>query len=374
MPHKQKKSIGIPRGLLFEEWHPLYKTFFKELGVEVVVSPKTTVDIKKEGIALAHELDCLSMKIHLGHIKWLIDYGVDYLFVPALSSRYSHMVYCPKIVAIPDILKSFEQRYDDITLPKLIRCYYAVSKRRHTKLRLLYYIFKTGFRFTKNPFKILKALRKARKAQEKHEEEHILTRTNLEKWKQKEFKLQNIADKWEEKDIIRVAIIGHPYIIDDKIASLDIYEKVRRLVADFITSSQIPLEVMEEAMDNYDPELRKLFYFELEQRLVGAMLYFLQRKTVDLIFYPCNFCCGPGSFTKQFIKQISRKQKDVPVIDLSLDVHSEEAIFQTRIESNINLTRSRKRMEREEMLKQKTKQRKSKEQKSVQQLAEISEY
>jgi predicted nucleotide-binding protein (sugar kinase/HSP70/actin superfamily) len=286
------------------------------------------------------------MKIHLGHLKWLIDSGVDYLFVPALSSRYKHMVYCPKIVAIPDILYSLARKDSSIVLPKLIQPYYAVSKKGHTKWRFFRDVYSIGRLFTHNPLQIYRASKKAFQAQEDYWRKIILDTATFRKWEGSEITLQNIPQKWSKEDIVKVAVVAHSYTLNDRIGSMDIQRKLPLLGADFITSDQMPREYITQAMEEYDPKFKELFYFELEQRIIGTVLHFLKHRSVDLILYACNFCCGPGSFTKQFVKQISLILDDIPVIDLSLDVHSEEAIFQTRLESNINLTRSRLREER----------------------------
>jgi hypothetical protein len=188
-------------------------------------------------------------------------------------------------------------------------------------------------------------MRKATQTQVEYWQKTIIDLETFRKWEQSEISLARIPRKWDKIDIVKIAVVAHSYTLNDRIGSMDIQKKLPRLGADFITSDQMPRELIEQSMDEYDPTLKDLFYFELEQRIVGTTLYFLENKTVDLIFFACNFCCGPGSFTKQFLKQVAQVKDEIPIIDLSLDIHSEEAIFQTRLESNVNLTRSRIRSE-----------------------------
>ncbi len=35
-------KVGIPRALLYYQYYPMWKTFFEELGADLVVSPSTT--------------------------------------------------------------------------------------------------------------------------------------------------------------------------------------------------------------------------------------------------------------------------------------------------------------------------------------------
>jgi predicted nucleotide-binding protein (sugar kinase/HSP70/actin superfamily) len=36
-------KIGIPRALLFYHFYPLWKTFFENLGFQVILSPETNI-------------------------------------------------------------------------------------------------------------------------------------------------------------------------------------------------------------------------------------------------------------------------------------------------------------------------------------------
>lgn len=46
-------TVGIPRGLLYHRFETLWKTYFEELGIKIVVSPPTNREILEGGAALA---------------------------------------------------------------------------------------------------------------------------------------------------------------------------------------------------------------------------------------------------------------------------------------------------------------------------------
>ncbi|MDD5939895.1 MAG: acyl-CoA dehydratase activase-related protein [Lachnospiraceae bacterium] len=78
-------TVGIPRVLNMYEDYPFWATFFKELGYRVVLSPPSTHKIYEMGIeSIPSESACYPAKITHGHIQWLINQKVDFIFYPAL--------------------------------------------------------------------------------------------------------------------------------------------------------------------------------------------------------------------------------------------------------------------------------------------------
>ena len=86
--------VGIPRGLLFYRYFPLWKTFFEALDVEVIVSPPTTEATVRQGSKLLPGDLCLPVKIYFGHAESLKK-EVDFLFVPRYISIESDSYMCP---------------------------------------------------------------------------------------------------------------------------------------------------------------------------------------------------------------------------------------------------------------------------------------
>jgi len=96
--------IGIPRGLLYYQYYPMRKTFFEELGAEVVVSPSTTQTMLAEGSARVVADTCLPVKVFLGHVLTLVK-ECDYIFIPAIRSMKSKIYNCSKFLGLPDMTK-----------------------------------------------------------------------------------------------------------------------------------------------------------------------------------------------------------------------------------------------------------------------------
>ena len=78
-------TVGIPRVLNMYENYPFWFTFFTKLGYQVVLSPLSTHKLYELGIeSIPSESECYPAKLAHGHVAWLIDQKVDFIFYPAL--------------------------------------------------------------------------------------------------------------------------------------------------------------------------------------------------------------------------------------------------------------------------------------------------
>jgi len=81
----ERGQVGIPRVLNMYENYPFWFTFFTELKYQVVLSPNSTHKIYELGIeSIPSESECYPAKLAHGHVSWLINQGVPYIFYPAL--------------------------------------------------------------------------------------------------------------------------------------------------------------------------------------------------------------------------------------------------------------------------------------------------
>ena len=77
--------VGIPRVLNMYENYPFWHTFFTDLGFRVVLSPESTHDIYNLGIeSIPSESVCYPAKLVHGHIMWLLQQGVKFIFYPCI--------------------------------------------------------------------------------------------------------------------------------------------------------------------------------------------------------------------------------------------------------------------------------------------------
>ncbi|MFV0343795.1 MAG: acyl-CoA dehydratase activase-related protein [Anaerocolumna sp.] len=78
-------KVGIPRVLNQYENYPFWFTFFTEMGYQVIVSPESTRKIYELGIeSIPSESECYPAKLAHGHVMWLINKGLDFIFYPSV--------------------------------------------------------------------------------------------------------------------------------------------------------------------------------------------------------------------------------------------------------------------------------------------------
>ncbi len=80
---KEAITIGIPRALMvFYQQFPFWRTFFEELGFNVVISRETDKKLVTKSLETVTTETCLPVELMHGHVVDLIEQKVDYVFLP----------------------------------------------------------------------------------------------------------------------------------------------------------------------------------------------------------------------------------------------------------------------------------------------------
>lgn len=80
-------TIGLPRVLAFWETMPFWRTFLRALGFRVIVSDVSTRRIYESGLsAVTSDTVCFPAKLVHGHIRNLVQKGVDRIFMPSVTT------------------------------------------------------------------------------------------------------------------------------------------------------------------------------------------------------------------------------------------------------------------------------------------------
>ena len=104
-------TIGIPMVLNMYELLPFWHTLFSKLGYSVIVSPFSTRAMYQSGQGtIPSDTACYPAKLTHGHIEWLIQQNVDYIFYPCLSynmdeHKGENHYNCPIVAYYPETLK-----------------------------------------------------------------------------------------------------------------------------------------------------------------------------------------------------------------------------------------------------------------------------
>ncbi len=112
--------VGIPRVLNMYENYPFWHTFFTELGYSIVLSPTSSRNIYELGIeSIPSESECYPAKLAHGHIKWLIDQGIKYIFYPSIPYERKEIdgannhYNCPIVTSYPENIKNNVEELKD---------------------------------------------------------------------------------------------------------------------------------------------------------------------------------------------------------------------------------------------------------------------
>ena len=103
--------IGIPRVLNMHENYPFWFTFFTKLGFRVVLSPVSSKEIYELGMeTISSDTACYPAKLVHGHIKWLVNNGVKWIFYPCINYEMiedetaQNHYNCPIVATYPEVI------------------------------------------------------------------------------------------------------------------------------------------------------------------------------------------------------------------------------------------------------------------------------
>lgn len=313
-------TIGIPRALMFYRYGELWKSFFTELGFQVVVSEETDKDIFDLGDAASVDEVCLASKVYLGHVATLLD-KCDAIFIPCFGNRDVRAGFCTKYQSLPDMVAAtFRDRGANILTLHLERA----NDRKKSRAAYLDLAHRLGV----NPHTASKALKAAEKAQD-------AANRKLAAQQQKTLRLMSEYRKVVSKDKagieevpLAILLVAHPYIAHDGYISGSIVSAIERMGATVIFADQA----------DHAASFKKSFEFSdtlpwvINRELAGAILDMHQK--VDGIILLSAFPCGPDSM---FDDAIMRNVKGVPILNLIIDSQSGSAGLETRIESFVDI-------------------------------------
>ncbi len=311
--------MGIPRALLYYEYYPLWKTFFEELGAEVVLSAKTNKKIIESGLTYCVNEACLPVKIFHGAVSDLIG-KVDCVFLPRIISVAKREYICPKFSGLPDMIRS--------SLPNLPPVIDTEINLRLSDKTLKEAFIYTGKFITDNIAKIIKAYHKALRA---HGD--FVAKT------QKGVLPAQIFDGYRppRPKGLKIAVVGHIYNLFDSYANNNLFKRLYQNDISVITPETLQTKIIDESAD----KLNKKLFWSFARKIMGAVIHFTQTKDIDGVMYIMSFGCGIDSFIADLCER-KLKRANIPFYLLVIDEHSGEAGLDTRIEAFVDMLKRRK--------------------------------
>jgi len=293
-------TIGIPKALLYYKYHYLWEEYFKILGCKIIYSEASNKDILKEGIKIAHDEMCLSLKIFLGHVKSLIG-KCDYILIPRICSPKKGEKTCTNFYALYDIVKN--------TFPQIDILNYNIDydhniNEKYAFIDMGIYL---GFRYKT----CANAYNSAKNFQE-YKEKILINHQN------------EILNNKKKK----ILLVGHPYNAHDDFIGKTITTFLKANNIDTIYADIYNKENIEQEANC----ISKSIYWTYNKELLGAITKYKEK--VNGIVLLSTFPCGPDSLVNDLI---IKKVKNIPLINIIIDEQNAEAGLITRLESFIDI-------------------------------------
>lgn len=331
---KTCKKIGIPRAMSFYSNYPFLFGFFTDLGIEIVLSDKTTKKTLSQGSSLVVSETCLPIKVYVGHILNLIDKGVNKIFVPSLQSIAPKVYNCSKIRGLPDLIRNVVKKeiWGDFEMIE------ATLDKSEKNQGLYEFLAEIAAPFGINDEKIIKRASKA--GWRVYNNFRIMTNSGVSYKQAMNYALQGkvfIPNEAKEYPI-SVALASHAYNIYDEKVSMSIIDKLNDMDVKVYSAINLTQEQMDEGINALDSKL----YWANEHEMTGCAGHYLKDNRIDGLITLTAFGCGPDSL---MIERITRKSKkyNKPLLNLTIDEHTGEAGFITRLEAFVDMLYRKKR-------------------------------
>jgi len=326
----QELVIGIPRGMSFYENYPFWYGFFTSLGIKIILSDPTTKKTMSDGSALVVTETCLPIKIYLGHIINLINKGVKNIFVPSLQSIAPKVYNCSKIRGLPDLVRNVVKGNFNIIEPTL--------DKSAKKQGLYEFLKEAAAPFGITDFEKIKLASK--EGWKVYNNFHVMLRSGMDYKTALKYAIEGkiSVETSEKAGMINVALISHYYNIYDDRASMKIFDKLEKMGVNVYTALQLTEDQMREGLTSTGSHR----YWANSAEISGAAGHYLKDNKIDGIITLNAFGCGPDSL---MIETITRRAKDAgkPLLVLTIDEHTGEAGFITRLEAFIDMLFRKKR-------------------------------
>jgi len=303
--HTEGIEIGIPRSLVFYELFPFFYKFLTVLGFKPVLSEPTNRKTIEMGSEVSVADTCLPVKAALGHIRRLIDKGVDQIFLPSIISmspndgNFTRCFVCPYVQTIPYITRAVFGNAIKVYSPSI----YFDRGMAGVEGALIEF----GKHFGRTANQVKNAIKQASAYQ--HDIQLKISAAGK----------QALADIKDPAFVI----CSRPYNGYDLGLNLDLPKKIRNLGVQALPVDFLKIDYSSLHEDFYN------MYWHYGQRILGAAETINKNKNLFAV-YLSNFACGPDSFLTRFFKE---KLGSKPFLLMELDEHSGDAGFITRCEA-----------------------------------------
>jgi predicted CoA-substrate-specific enzyme activase len=312
-----KKTIGVPYVLVVHKFFPMIRHYFETLGYNVLLSPETDENIIALSQKYAKAETCYPVKLIYGHMAWLAEKKVDYIFLPSIhtmkheTSKVYHNYGCVYMQSAPKfVFESMNLKEKGIILLN------PVFSLDFGKEAMASEMVGVGVSLGKAKPICAAALVSGAMAVRKHT-------AAVEKQGKELLKTIKPTDKV-------LVLVTRTYGIDDPVLNMNIpYELLSRGYK-VITISHLPAHNLD-ISDEYEN-----LYWPFGQHIVSGAKLIASHPNLYAV-YLTNHGCAPDSMISHlFQKEMGNK----PYLNIEVDEHYSKVGVITRIEAFLNSLKS----------------------------------
>lgn len=307
-------TVGIPRVLNMYENYPFWHTFFTKLNFKVVLSPSSTKEIYESGMeTIASDTACYPAKLVHGHVKWLANNGVDWIFYPCINyermedKESSNHYNCPIVATYPEVIAN---NMDDVLAEKNVSFYHPFLP-YDNDMKLSAEIGKLLSQFGINPYEVMNAVTVARREDRRFKDDIK---------KQGEYALK-YARKHGKKAVV---LAGRPYHLDP-----EINHGMNKLISSF--DMVVLTEDSVAHMGKLPRPIRVLDQWVYHSRLYKAAKFVGSTDDVEIVQLN-SFGCGLDAVTTDQVEEITRSHNKLYTV-LKIDEGNNLGAAKIRIRS-----------------------------------------
>jgi predicted nucleotide-binding protein (sugar kinase/HSP70/actin superfamily) len=319
-------KVGIPQALLYWRYYPLWWYFFKEIGVEIVLSPKTNEKLAKAGIKVSVEDICYPVKVGFGHLIELSNYNnIDYIFVPYIISVEKQGYMCPKFAGFADVARASISNLAPLLTPCI-----NVKKKQFLQEEFI----KLGREISNNrPSKLKSAIKSAESFYQKFMQDLYQKKLRPDQAFPYDDNRHQVMSNLLSGSNKKIGLIGHPYNIYDTYINRNLIKKLNNMGIDILTPEMVNIEEAERLLAN---RMEKKIYWTLGREIIAAAYLMVEKKLVDGIIYLISFGCALDSLLQELVS-FKTKSEDMPYMQLVIDEHTSEVGLLTRLEAFVEM-------------------------------------
>ncbi|MEG1441693.1 MAG: acyl-CoA dehydratase activase-related protein [Oscillospiraceae bacterium] len=311
-------KIGIPKGLLYNYYYPLWRSLFENLGCEVVLSDKSTKPLVQKGIAVTVPEICFPIKIYNAHVINLMEKGVDFIFCPRFVHIEKGYWFCPKYVGLPELVEKtiagsrllvaeIDTTQEDTCD---INSFMPVAK----KLGISRHDMKVALCAAQKDFATFRS--------------YCHMGLTLDEASLAFFDKIPPEKFLKNKTETTIGLLGYIYNVYDPLISMDIIKKLRDMNVNIITFDMLT----DDELHKYRHTNTRPIFWTFADKLYQAAHVMISDKKVQGLIHITAFGCGPDSVVGSEIEH-DFADSGVPFMTLRIDEHTGENHLQTRIEA-----------------------------------------